>query len=262
MSSRPGAPSLLTAAITPHQEETPTPLSPRVRRTKTIEASLRDDDRQPEQTTAHGQTEPDEDQGGARSARPLNHQGTYFTLVEDAVSTDCHHPHVHYIFEDDDPELLTAASIRALGGKEILVTDQGEGKSEQEHSQKGLLSPLPPIRDGVEERYIIIDIAEDGQSIQSARCLSHDWQVVNTQITAAPTWDDAAADDNIGNLMINIQGSGILTEDMADDLDGLMMLQKAAKSENEDLLAAMERLAASFQEGMQVLHRAAEENRF
>src|ERR1700760_4366986 len=45
----------------------------------------------------------------------------FFTLIEDAATGEHYHPSIHYIFADDDPILLTAASMRALGVDETKL---------------------------------------------------------------------------------------------------------------------------------------------
>ncbi|QIW97599.1 hypothetical protein AMS68_003117 [Peltaster fructicola] len=78
----------------------------------------------------------------------------FFTIIEDAEG-DIIHPQVHYVFSDDDPELLTSAAI--------------------EHPH----------------RVVLIDT--DGKSITNVSSLSPDWQAVRADISQAPSWGDEAA---------------------------------------------------------------------
>ena len=39
----------------------------------------------------------------------------FFTLIEDTTSGEHYHPYTHYVFADDDPTIITAASMRGLG---------------------------------------------------------------------------------------------------------------------------------------------------
>ncbi|KAJ4383922.1 hypothetical protein N0V86_000765 [Didymella sp. IMI 355093] len=39
----------------------------------------------------------------------------FFALVEDSTSGEHYHPYVHYVFADDDPVIVTAASMRGMG---------------------------------------------------------------------------------------------------------------------------------------------------
>ena len=65
----------------------------------------------------------------------------YFTLIEDNTTGEHYHPSVHYIFEDDEPDLLLAASVRVLGSKEDYQSPIVD-KSDREEYESALL-PLP-----------------------------------------------------------------------------------------------------------------------
>lgn len=110
----------------------------------------------------------------------------FFTLIEDPETGEHHHPTVHYVFSDDDPEILTNAALEALTHHE--GNQQRNAQTEQP--------------DG---RYVIVDMAADGKTVTSASSLSKDWQAVRTSITQAPSWGDDKQTEDKG-MMLKISG--------------------------------------------------------
>ena len=107
----------------------------------------------------------------------------FFTLIEDSATGEHHHPAVHYLFQDDDPEDFTHPILDAL-----------ERHDPPEHGAA---------------RLVIIDVAADGRTIASASSLSTDWQALKTTVSRAPSWrDDAAADAERG-VMLTISGTEV-----------------------------------------------------
>jgi hypothetical protein len=203
----------------------------------------------------------------------------FFTLIEDANSSEYYHPTVHYVFSDDDPELVTEAALRALetGGvnehsrRHEEQSEQGYIDEGSEMAQYGSRkqSLLPPPIPGVKERYIILDVEpsvtqpyEQGPSsapdaaaqvataagaasmstspaqqrqqniapqhsgqafrITSAHSLTPDWQVLNTQLGPAPSFDTLHNNQNNtsepssnGALMLRIEGTAGFPRDIA-----------------------------------------------
>ncbi|KAK3719476.1 hypothetical protein LTR37_004334 [Vermiconidia calcicola] len=92
----------------------------------------------------------------------------FFTLIEDPETGEHHHPTVHYMFSDDDPEFLTSAALDALDTAE-------DGSAEVRQTGP------------VEERCVIVDMAADGKTVASASSLSPEWQALKTTITQAPS---------------------------------------------------------------------------
>ncbi|KAL4805308.1 hypothetical protein BDV18DRAFT_140669 [Aspergillus unguis] len=211
----------------------------------------------------------------------------FFTLIEDAHTSEYYHPTVHYIFSDDDTDIVTEAALRSLEADQdpssntnlntkgkSRVTHQStadqhsevdEGSYEESPTRKE--SFLPERIPGVRDNYIILDIdhivpnqdddhpagtppelptqaaqpggqtpdllgshnpqAQTQQSfplpghltIASAHSLSPTWQVLNTQLLPAPTFETnspaekhTSASAN-GGLMLQIQGtSGLPVE--------------------------------------------------
>lgn len=110
----------------------------------------------------------------------------FFTLIEDPETGEHHHPTVHYIFSDDDLEILTNAALEAL---------DSHSKSRQRDQRTEM----------ADERYVIVDMAADGKAVVSASSLSKDWQAVRTSITQAPSWGENNQTED-GGLMLKISG--------------------------------------------------------
>ena len=110
----------------------------------------------------------------------------FFTLIEDPDTGEHHHPRVHYVFSDDDTEILTSATLEA-------IDKEGEPSRSATHS------------DEAEERFVIIDMATDGKTVTSASSLSPEWQALKTNITQAPSWGDDSRSVDRG-LMLKISG--------------------------------------------------------
>ncbi|KAJ5180924.1 hypothetical protein N7492_004134 [Penicillium capsulatum] len=104
-------------------------------------------------------TENDDD--GAKQ-QPAHVFQPFFTLIEDAHTSDCHHPIVHYIFSDDDTDIVTEAALRSLEAqqeqgakKNQAINPSDDVNSPPEHEKSTLLPPPIP---GVRENYIVLDI--------------------------------------------------------------------------------------------------------
>lgn len=98
----------------------------------------------------------------------------FFTLIEDANSSDYHHPTVHYIFSDDDAELMTEASLRALETGHHTTSpprndsEEGLDSADQQsshHPENDRPSLLPPPIPGVKERFIVLDVEQSATAI-------------------------------------------------------------------------------------------------
>ncbi|KAG9846157.1 hypothetical protein KCU98_g6851, partial [Aureobasidium melanogenum] len=111
----------------------------------------------------------------------------FFTLIEDPDTGEHHHPSVHYIFSDDNSDLLTSTIVDAMG--------------QEQHGT----SPEPKI-DNDRERMILLDIAPDGKTVNEVQSLSPHWQVLRTTVGQAPSWADEGARKDIPGLMLNIKG--------------------------------------------------------
>ncbi|EEQ92332.1 uncharacterized protein BDCG_07452 [Blastomyces dermatitidis ER-3] len=196
----------------------------------------------------------------------------FFTVIQDAHSSEYHHPTVHYIFSDDDTDLITEAALRALeagqGTNALRGSSNAHLREVDEDEQSGAhtkTSSLPPPVPGVQEHYIVVDIhpshidaarnhlAESSNintrdpsnsteglgptsaasqptnetlqppypfTISSAHSLSPSWQILNSRLCTARTFDSstnsptaASASANnrpsspVGGLMLEIEGT-------------------------------------------------------
>ncbi|KAK4990095.1 hypothetical protein LTR50_002725 [Elasticomyces elasticus] len=118
----------------------------------------------------------------------------FFTLIEDSATGEHHHPSVHYIFSDDDPEPLTSACLAAAEANTPLPPAESAGT----------VGPPAPT-----ERYILLDVAADGRTVQAAQSLSAEWQVVQTHARRAPSFADAktAGEEGGRGLMLRVVGT-------------------------------------------------------
>ena len=110
----------------------------------------------------------------------------FFTLIENPQTGEHHHPTVHYIFSDDDTEVLTSAALEALERGD----DASQAKSRSDEAQ---------------ERCVIVDMAADGKSVISASSMSPDWQALKYSVMQAPSWGDDS-DVKEKGLMLKIAG--------------------------------------------------------
>jgi hypothetical protein len=144
----------------------------------------------------------------------------FFNLIEDPKGGEYHHPIVHYIFSDDDPEILTSAALDSLDRYE---DGQRQG-------------------DDIDERCIIVDITVDGKTVASASSMSPQWQALKTTVTPAPSWGDNTKDVDRG-LMLKVSGqetsSISSTKSMkkrAHDIEGLVKTFSSRLDSLEDVL--------------------------
>lgn len=118
----------------------------------------------------------------------------FFSLVKDTDTGGYVHPSVYYIFQDDDPETMTTAALDA-----IHSANAHDGDVETEGIE-------------YEDRYIIVDVDEDGHAIQEATSLSTRWAVTSAKLQPAPVFggaDTAGGDgQEAGGLMLVVEGNG------------------------------------------------------
>lgn len=159
-------------------------------------------------------------------ARPAFHP--LFTVIQDlaANGTSYHHPHVHYIFSDDDPDPITESLLQTIDSSEDATGTH-------------------------QERVVIIDVAADGHTIATAKSLSSDWQLTSTEVQLAPTFDDADAVNEAG-LMLSIIGTA-RPPTGPESLNVDEILHQAQTGAEGDAIAAMESLAEHYAQEMTLL---------
>ena len=202
----------------------------------------------------------------------------FFTLIEDVHTSEYFHPTVHYIFSDDDTDIVTEAALRSLESEHELpkgtrgntVNSGNQYRDEEgEEEESGTSSPpkeplLPPSIPGVRDNYIILDLdgpssntdqeigpetlaeqaerSVEGRSlstspaaqqphlnpaghqpqhehkqqkqqnqqytITSSQSLTPSWQVLQTDLLPAPTFETATdTNESVGGLMLKIRGT-------------------------------------------------------
>ena len=139
----------------------------------------------------------------------------FFTLVGDPETGEHHHPSVHYVFSDDDQDILTDATLHAI--------DQAAASGAEAE---------------VEERIVLLDMTADGKTVVSAVSLSPKWQALKAMVGQAPSWGDGSASAGRG-LMLKISGRDVS--------DALSQRHTKAKA------GSMDELVRSFGERLQGL---------
>ncbi|KAJ5355600.1 hypothetical protein N7517_010209 [Penicillium concentricum] len=106
----------------------------------------------------------------------------FFTLIEDAHTSDYHHPTVHYIFSDDDTDIVTEAALRSLAAQQEALSDSKKDQIAQTEASnlqdeiKDSSDPdpakttlLPPPVPGVRENYVILDVEPSPYTPETAQ---------------------------------------------------------------------------------------------
>ncbi|KAJ5224991.1 hypothetical protein N7468_006216 [Penicillium chermesinum] len=155
-------------------------------------------------------------------------------------------PAVHYIFEDDDTDILTEAGLRSMDDLDMHSDDQ-----DVDHDATSLLPPPVP---GVQDNYVIVDIrpttpetatapstaavasghANAAQQISSpvpsrsqpqyriarSQSLSSGWQVLGSELVPAPTFENGDPSQSSSHgLMLKIRGADRMPATFADSRD-------------------------------------------
>lgn len=185
--------------------------------------------------------QPDED-----NLLPPPNFSPFFTLIDDVESGEHYHPTVYYSFSDDDPELQTAIALRVLDPSSARAPSNLESLDPDGQQQYDRADILPEPRPGVKERFVIIDIAADGQTVADVQSLSEDWQVTHTDIGPAPSFSAEEEGEGGGSLMLRVEGTELRTGDLPRE----EKLKRARDKATGDLVGAMEDLASSFEKSM------------
>lgn len=167
----------------------------------------------------------------ANPDRPRPAFNPFFTLVEDATTSEHYHPTVHYIFSDDDTDILTDAALRASSlfsyskglppsprnnSRPLVSSDGGGGEASESRTSQpsarssALLQVHEP--NATEERYLVVDMGPTGDTVTSVRSFSPNWQALSAEVTKAPTWEQAddvpkpKEEQAAAGLMLRIEG--------------------------------------------------------
>lgn len=85
----------------------------------------------------------------------------FFTLIEDIPTGEYHHPTVHYIFSDDDTDIITEAALRSLEAQQDALPASKKHVYTGPHDEPEEREPstlLPPPVPGVQEKYVVLDV--------------------------------------------------------------------------------------------------------
>lgn len=154
----------------------------------------------------------------------------FYTLINDTANSTTHHPvNVHYIFSDDDTDILTTACLAAVPGPSSQSSSGLTARSASSSMQSPTKEQQPPMPNansrpssksgpGItnsqsqsrepERRTILIDLDETGTHVTSAQSLSSSWQIMNTNLSPAPIWDEGPGGEGEGaaRFMLSIGG--------------------------------------------------------
>ncbi|QDS68618.1 hypothetical protein FKW77_001323 [Venturia effusa] len=197
-----------------------------------------------------------EDQGETLLPPPTFHP--FFTLINDSTNGETYHPATYYVFADDDPDVLTTATLHALEA-------QSSHKPEDEEQADAR-------NNGDEERYLVVDMHEDGTRIKEIKSLSSKWAVTGVEIRGAPTFQQeggAVGEVGGGNegLMLMIEGMGMdvpvlgaegkdkTAREMAKKSRARERLEEARKRAQGDVIKGMEELAVGMTGGLSILDK-------
>lgn len=176
----------------------------------------------------------------------------FFTVVDDTSTGEHYHPFVHYVFADDDPVIVTAAAVRSLGLDDTRYLPQpGQDKAEmdEEGQELPVQSPLPPPLPATKERFVIIDVAADGQTVVNAQSMSPDWQVTNASTRIAPSFDESSPDSG---YMLQIEGIEVPRKGKGKNQPGESKLKDARERSQGDVFGALDSLIASVETNLEV----------
>ncbi|KAF1913737.1 hypothetical protein BDU57DRAFT_558704 [Ampelomyces quisqualis] len=183
----------------------------------------------------------------------------FFTLIQDTTSGEHYHPYVHYVFADDDPAIVTAASMRSLGldDTEYMSNEAQDENETQQVSEAGsedgeaavAESPLPPPIPGVKEHYLIVDLGADGRTIVDAQSLSPEWQIIDSSIRTAPSFDQSSPDQG---YMLRIEGIDIpgKNKGKGKGQPGNDKLSEARDKSEGDIFGALDSLVLDIEGGL------------
>ncbi|KAF3040254.1 hypothetical protein E8E12_003211 [Didymella heteroderae] len=218
-----------------------------------------DDQQQPDEATADDDI-PYPEPSSEQTLLPPPNFRPFFALVEDPTSGEHHHPYVHYVFADDDPVIVTAASMRGMGLDDTQYLPHDTPRAHDDPDQVGeeetghdspVESPLPPPIPGVREHYLIIDVAADGRTVVDAQSLSSSWQIINASTRTAPSFDESAPDQG---LMLRIEGVEIPNKKKGKGKGqpGDTILSEARERSQGDIFAALDRLVEGIEGSLTV----------
>ncbi|KAF1365881.1 hypothetical protein EJ07DRAFT_93280 [Lizonia empirigonia] len=241
----------LSRSPPPHLAANP-PISPPLPQFENFPEDDLPKEQQPQPGDAHNNDEiPYPEPSSEQTLLPPPNFRPFFTLVEDSTSGEHYHPYVHYVFVDDDPVIVTAASMRGMGLDDTKYLpqntqdgheeDQDQTGEEREDRDSPVESPLPPPVPGVREHYLIVDVGADGRTIVDAQSLSSSWQIMNASVRTAPSFDESSPEQG---FMLRIEGVEVpgKKKGKGKGLPGDNILAEARERNQGDIFAALDGL--------------------
>jgi len=148
----------------------------------------------------------------------------------------------------DESRYLPANTPEHEHERPLDSSDQEEALHNEEEAVN---SPLPPPVPGAKERYVIIDVGGDGHTIVNAQSLSADWQIVNTSVRPAPSFDEDAEG---AGLMLRIEGVEIPKKNKGKNKGepGEIKLKEAREKGDGDVFKALDGLVKGVEGGLNV----------
>lgn len=150
----------------------------------------------------------------ARSTMQRASFSPFFTLIDDTSSSSTYHPlNVHYIFSDDDQDILTSACLASISE---VSSQTSSGLTVQSTSSSTALANAQSQKEShskegkeTQHRTIVVDVDDTGTAITSAHSLLSSWQVLTADLTSAPTWETNPTDEDDAvpaRFMLRIKG--------------------------------------------------------
>ncbi|KAI5206337.1 hypothetical protein E4T39_02477 [Aureobasidium subglaciale] len=149
----------------------------------------------------------------------------FFTLIEDPDTGEHYHPSVHYIFSDDNPDVVTSTIVDGIDREPASTS----------------LEQRPSTN---RERMILLDVAPDGKTVNEAQSLSPHWQILKTTVGQAPSWADEVSRKDVPGLMLNIQGM---------ESHKLKSQSDRLKGPQEDIMARVEAMIGGYSDCLATL---------
>ena len=185
-----------------------------------------------------------------------------FTLIHNPSTNTTHHPsRIHYIFSDDDNSLLTAACLRSLAPPASLEasvrnssTSSSSSATFRKAQPQSSLKGKEKERVSREERVVVVELGEDGDTVLSAASMSESWQVVGASVENAPTWEGTSGEE--AGLMLRIEGVG--SKGGMEEGIGLGIADVERRKSGEVDEEEMQKLMEDFDRKMVMLRRVVE----
>lgn len=165
----------------------------------------------------------------------------FFVMVEDTTTGEQYHPHVHYVFSDDDSSSLAHAALQAI--------DMTGSEAGARVDDVGAMSQ-PEASTELTDCTVIVNMAADSRTVTSAHSLSHIWQVTETSVDRAPVFDTEEREGGSGNMLKIV---GTQQYERRDQLAHLP--SSGIEGYKESMLKSVERLTREFENSMAELRR-------